>query len=92
MQITMQYEAQAKRAAGIVSEMIEVSDFSGVSDCIREVADAHGEQLKAILVKPNGEIQPTLLVFLNDAHIVRNDENALSDGDILTLMTPISGG
>ena len=92
MQITLQYEAQARRAAGIASETIEVSDFWCVSDCIRKVADAHGEQLKPILVKPNGEIQPTLLVFLNDAHIVRNEENALSDGDILTLMTPLSGG
>jgi len=93
MQITIQYESQARRAAGIRSETIEVADAScSVTDCIRRIADGHGEALKSILMNTNGEVQPTLLVFLNDRQIVRGDETTLSDGDTLTLMTPISGG
>ena len=92
MQITVQYEAQARRAAGVGSETLEVSDGCCVSDCIHRVADAHGEHLRSVLVGADGEIQPALLVFLNDVQIVRQAEHILSDGDILTLMTPISGG
>ena len=92
MQITIQYEAQARRAAGIGSETIEVSDGCRVSDCICRVADAHGEQFRAILVNSEGDIQAAVLVFLNDVQTVRDEDTLLSDGDTLTLMTPISGG
>ena len=92
MQVIIQYEAQARRAAGIGSETIEVADASCVSDCVRSVADTQGEELRPILVSGSGEIQPSLLIFLNDAQIVRTDDSVLSDGDTLTLMTPISGG
>ena len=92
MQVTIQYKAQARRAAGIGSETIEVSDSFCAGDCIREVATAHGEQLKPILVNADGEVQPALLTFVNDVQIARNDDKTLADGDTLTLMTPISGG
>jgi molybdopterin converting factor small subunit len=93
MQITIQYESQARRAAGVSSETIEVPDgCRSICDCIRTVAAAHGEELKPILVNADGEVQPTLLVFLNDSQIVRGTESMLSDGDTLTLMTPLSGG
>ncbi len=92
MKITVQYEAQARRAAGISSETIEISDRCCVNDCVRNIADAHDEQLRMILVNSDGDVQPSLLMFLNDAQIVRNDSSMLSDGDTLTLMTPISGG
>jgi molybdopterin converting factor small subunit len=93
MQITIQYESQVRRAAGVSSETIEVPDgCCSVRDCIRTVAAAHEEELKLILVNTDGEVQPTLLVFLNDVQVVRGTESVISDGDTLTLMTPISGG
>jgi len=93
MQITIQYESQVRRAAGVTSETIEVPDgCCSIRDCIRTVAAAHERELKPMLVNSDGEVQPTLLVFLNDIQIVRSSESMLSDGDTLTLMTPISGG
>lgn len=92
MQITVQYEAQARRAAGIASETVEVAEGCSVSDCIRQVADAAGEPLQAILIDAAGAVQPSLLTFLNDVQITQSDESLLAAGDILTLMTPISGG
>ena len=93
MQITIQYESQVRRAAGVTSETIEVPDgCCSIRDCIRTVAAAHEPELKPMLVNSDGEVQPTLLVFLNDIQIVRSSESMLSDGDTLTLMTPISGG
>ena len=92
MQITVQYETQARRAAGISSETVDVRDACSAADCIRQIADAHGEQLRPVLLTATGEIQLSLLVFLNDVQIARHTDNLLTHGDILTLMTPISGG
>jgi len=92
MQVTVQYEAQARRAAGTRTETIDVADAISVSDCIRHVADRHDDPLKSILMNSDGDIQPSLLVFVNDSHIVHREAGVLSDGDTLTLMTPISGG
>jgi len=92
MQITVQYESQARRAAGVNSESVDVPDSCSVSDCIGKVAQNHGEPLSSILVNSTGDVQTTLLVFLNDSQIVRSDKTTLSDGDTVTLMTPISGG
>jgi len=92
MQITIRYEAQAKRAAGVGSETIDMQAPCRVSDCIRQVADSHGDTLKPILLNADGNIQPTLLLFRGDEQIGKGDEAELSDGDTLTIMTPISGG
>lgn len=92
MQITIRYEAQAKRAAGVGSETIEVNGPCRVSDCLRQVADAHGDTLKPILLNSDGEIHPALLLFKGDEQIGQAAEAELSDGDTLTIMTPISGG
>ncbi len=92
MQVTIQYEAQARRAAETREESVELLDAASVSDCIRCVADRHGNPLQSILMKSDGGIQPSLLIFVNDGHVASGAEVVLSDGDTVTLMTPISGG
>lgn len=92
MQIRIQYEAQARRAAGIGSETVDVPADCGVGDCIRQLAESHGEPLQPVLVNADGDIQPTLLIFRNDCQVAADDDSSLSDGDSLTLMPPISGG
>ena len=92
MQVTIQYEAQARRAVGARSETIEFSESIRLNDCIRHVAEVHADPLHSILLKSDGNVQPSLLIFVNDAHVAPGDDVTLSDGDTLTLMTPISGG
>lgn len=92
MQINIQYEAQARRAAGISSEAADVASGCDVAACIRQLAEAHGDPLKPVLVTADGDVQPTLLIFRNDAQVTRDDSTPLENGDTLTLMPPISGG
>jgi molybdopterin converting factor small subunit len=56
------------------------------------VATLHPESLRPIVINAAGEIQPSLLIFLGDDQVVRDDTKELADGDTLTIMTPISGG
>ncbi len=92
MQITIRYEAQARRAAGVSSEKIELEDSCRVGDCLREVAREHGDPLKPMLLNDRGDIQPSLLLFKGEVQIGHADATELVDGDTLTIMTPISGG
>ncbi|HUG19859.1 MAG TPA: MoaD/ThiS family protein [Planctomycetaceae bacterium] len=92
MQIRMRYEAQARRACGIDEEIIELPESSRVSDCIRHVAQRHAETLGPIVLNADGEIQPTLLIFRGDEQVVRNDPGELTDGETISILTPISGG
>lgn len=92
MQIRIRYEAQAKQAAGIGSETIDVDEPCRVSDCIHQIANTHAGTLKSILLNAEGKIQSTLLLFREDEQIGAGDDTELSDGDTLTIMTPISGG
>lgn len=92
MQVKILYEAQARRAAETREEAIELPETASLSECIRCVADRHGNPLQSILMKSDGGIQPSLLIFVNDGHVASGTEIALSDGDTVTLMTPISGG
>lgn len=92
MQITVKYEAQAKRAAGVGSESIELSDSSCVSDAIRHLAELHSDTLRPVLINSAGDVQKSLLLFLGDDQVVQGDDKQLSDGDTLTILPPISGG
>ena len=92
MKIIVQYETQARRAAGVGSETVEVSEGATVAQVVRQLAASHGDPLRAILLDDAAEIQPTLLLFVSDEQIDRDGSTALSDGDSLTIMTPISGG
>jgi hypothetical protein len=56
------------------------------------VADRHGEAVRNLLVDGRGNVQPTLLLFVGDQQVARLEPRPLSEGDELTIMTPISGG
>lgn len=92
MEVTIEYEAQLRRAAGVRSETIELAEGCDVVECVRKVVEKHPDQLSGILLKADNQIQPSLLIFLNDSQILHDTTHTLSDGDTLTLMTPISGG
>lgn len=92
MQIRIQYKTQARQVAGVGSEVIEVPGPCRVSDCIRQVAETRGGELKSILVDGDGDIHPTLLLFVDDEQVSRDDDAELADGSTLTILPPISGG
>lgn len=92
MKITIRYEAQARRAAGVAEETIDLPAPSTVSDCIRHVGDTHGDTLRPILLDAAGAVQRSLLIFRGDDQVARDDARELTDGETITIMTPISGG
>jgi molybdopterin converting factor small subunit len=92
MQIEVHYATQVKRAAGVRSEAVTVSEGCTVHALIRQVAEQHGEGLQRLLLNEAGDVQPGLLLFLDDSQVTAGADPPLSDGGSLTIMSPISGG
>jgi molybdopterin converting factor small subunit len=92
MKLTVEYEAQVKKAAGIASEDVELDGPCTVQSLIVHVAEKHGDPLKPILIDSEGNLQKSILLFLGDRQIHWDDAPELSEHDVLTILSPISGG
>ena len=90
MQVAVEYTAQIKRAAGRAKDTVELADGATVQSLIESLATSAEDSLKRTLVNAEGRVQPTLLIFIRDEQ-VRVDA-CLRDGDVVTLLSPISGG
>ncbi len=91
--ITVQYEGQLRRAAGVGSETIAIATANQMVDLIRIIANKRSETLKPMLLDPHGEPRPSILLFLGDRQVRLEDSaKELTEGVELTLLAPISGG
>jgi molybdopterin converting factor small subunit len=89
MNVTVKFETQVKRAAGTSSREMEVDPAWSVGDIVRHLAEG-SEPLREILVDCSGEVRSMIVLFLDDEHV--SPETPLTEGAVLTLMSPISGG
>ncbi len=92
MPITLQYETLLKRAAGVRSETVDVDGPQDVRDLIVQIAGRRGDPLQSLLVDAAGEVRSSVLIFVGDRQVAAGDSPPLRDGDVVTLMSPISGG
>lgn len=92
MQVTVEYTAQIKRAAGVARDTVDVADGATLSQLISQLAADSDESLQRQLVTAEGAPQPTLLVFIRDEQRRLDDSAPLTDGDVVTFLAPISGG
>jgi sulfur-carrier protein len=90
MHVSVEYTAQIKRAAGRSKDSVDLADGATVQTLIESIAGSADERLKRSLVTIDGRMQPTLLAFVRDEQVRPGD--MLNEGDIITLLSPISGG
>jgi molybdopterin converting factor small subunit len=92
MKVTVEYTAQIRRAAGVSVEDYSVGEGCTADALLRQIADRHGNDLGRFLVTESGQPQSTLLAFISDSQIRWGEDTPLSDGQTVTLLSPISGG
>lgn len=74
---------------GASEQVVALSDGATVKDAIKSLADEHAEHFSKFVFSGD-QLLPSILLSLNDQQV---DEQAeLSDGDVLTLISAISGG
>ncbi len=92
MQITVEYTAQVKQTAGVARETIDLPAACTLTQCLKHVAASHGSPLADLLLSADGNLSPALLYFICDSQVANGDDPRLKERDIVTILTPISGG
>lgn len=92
MTVQLEYTAQLKRAAGTAREEIAVQEPATLSAVLANAAARHGEDFRRLLLTADGGPQPSLLLFVADAQVPAGDDPEIRPGDVVTIMSPISGG
>ncbi len=92
MKLSVEYKTQVKTAAGVSCEQVELDEPCTLKCLISHLAEKHGDPLKKILLDSDGNLQQAILLFLGERHLRWDDEVELTEGDTLTIFTPISGG
>ena len=90
MNATLEFFGTLRPLAGTSSLAVTLDAGSSAGDAIRTAA-AQVPALSDHLVR-DGALDATLLVSIADRQILDPDAHALSDGDTITVMAPISGG
>jgi molybdopterin converting factor small subunit len=89
MKANVEYMAQLRVRIGCSEEVIEIEDGGDVRALLNAVVEKHGDAAREVLLSA-GEPAPTLLCFAGSDQV--EFDTPLTDGQSLTLMTPISGG
>lgn len=92
MKITVRYEAQVRRAAGIESTTLVVDGGTTVADVLKTLSKTVADPVRQMLVDEHDALRSTILVFLNDEHVSNSSDRRLTAGDSVTITSPISGG
>jgi len=92
MQIRVEYAAQLKRAAGMARETVDVPESARLDDLVQRITEQHDAALRNILLDDQGRVHPSILVFIGERQIRRDENCELNDGDVVSFLSPISGG
>jgi len=91
MKLTILYTGQARTAAGVERETVDVSAPRSVAEVLQILASKH-ESLRAVLLATDGKAHPSLMVFVNEEQTRTDARVDWKDGDQVMLVPPISGG
>ena len=92
MKVTIQCFAQLAHAAGASEHTRELNEGATAQDALRAFADSTTEAARALLFTDAGELQPTILLFLDEEPILGSEPAPARDGSSLFVATPIAGG
>lgn len=92
MHVTVEYTSQLKRAAGVSAESVEVPDDCTLEELFRLVSVRHGDDVRRLLFDAQGRFQESILLFIGDQQVHWQPSLELSEGQVVTLVSPISGG
>ena len=92
MIVTLQCFAQLARAAGGADHELNLDDGATVQDALRLFADSSSEDTRALLFTEAGELQPTILLFLDEEPVLFSEPAVMRERSTLFIATPIAGG
>ncbi len=92
MLVHVRFDSQVRRLAGCDQISVEVDASATLRQIVQRVAEVGTEQLRATLLDEQQSLRSSILVFLKDDLISKEQPLVLHDESELTFTTLISGG
>lgn len=92
MKIVVEYTAQVKKAAGLSREEFHVAEGCTLQELVKQVSERHAANLKPILFPGSEELHASILLFVSDQQVLWNETLTLKPDQVVTILSPISGG
>jgi molybdopterin converting factor small subunit len=91
MRVTVKYMAQVRHAAGTAVEQVDLNPPCSLAELLAQLAHRR-EGLRGLLLQSEGQLQPSLLLFVGDRQVAAGEGVSLKDGDVVTVLAPMAGG
>ena len=92
MKVHVHFDSQVRRLAGCKQIVVEVEQDASLSQIAQLVALNGTEALRSALLDEHKSLRPSILVFLDNELIAKEQPLALHENAALTFTTLISGG
>ncbi|QDU09094.1 MoaD/ThiS family protein [Gimesia aquarii] len=92
MNIVVEYTAQVKKAVGQSREDFQVNDGCTLQELVKQVSEKHESNLKSMLFPDSEELHPSILLFVADQQVLWSEALTLQPNQVVTILSPISGG
>lgn len=91
MRVTVEYFGPAREAAGVSRAPADCDAPNTAVELIVRLATARGGRLARLLLR-DGKLSPAIMLAVNDEQISASEPSLLQDGDVISVIPPVSGG
>jgi MoaD family protein len=81
-----------RQAAGTESEIMDLDKAADIAGAVAGLAKKHGDAFRAVVQDDAGNIRPVNIVLVNGTPADPSVGKALSDGDVVSIFSPVAGG
>ena len=92
MKITLNYMGQLRYIAGKDCESCQCPDQSSVQQALLQDAGKYKPAFGRILFDDAKSLRLTVMILVNEERVSEDNTPVLSEGDSITILTPIAGG
>ena len=92
MQVTVHYTTQLKAELGVAEESVLLPASSDPGDLLRSLATRHPGPFGQLVLSPEGQLLPSIVLCVNDQQVDPASPDPLPDGATVTFLSAISGG
>ena len=92
MQVTFNFFAQVRQAAGVHSEQLSLDDDVDIGAALSELAGRYGDKFRLLILDQSGAVRPSLLTLVNGELVPRGEQRPLAEADQVSLISAVAGG
>jgi hypothetical protein len=92
VKVNVHFDSQVRRIAGCRTVSLDVDQDTSLIEVIERVGNSGTVGLRSTLMDEDDSVRPSILIFLNNELVAKEQQCVLHEGAELTLTTLISGG